>query len=111
MTNLELTKLCADAMGLHRATWSDPNIFHVEEVVSSNERCENTYDPLTDDAQVMALVKKFELETRYNKMASTWVATPSYEPEPWCPDENLNRAICECVAKMQLSRNTNREVK
>jgi len=61
------------------------------------------YDPLTDDAQAMALVKRFWLEPRYNEHRDVpaWMVTPSYKAEPCVISTDLNRAIVECVAKMQ----------
>ena len=48
MTDLELTKLCAEAMGIEISP------------VRHGDGDFSLYDPLHDDAQAMALVKKFE---------------------------------------------------
>jgi hypothetical protein len=67
------------------------------------------YDPLKNDEQAMALVKKFGLEIeQIGSDEKCWVvsATGEYleEQERWetfeSESENLNRAICECVAKL-----------
>lgn len=92
MTDLELTKLCAEAMGyeLH-LTDSLPMMVGFSLGIAWN--------PLHDDAQAMALVKKFGLAVyRY---AGQWTAELSAN----CSDSaDLNRAICECVAKLQKER-------
>ncbi len=68
------------------------------------------YDPLTNDAQAMALVKKLRLELYYE-----W----GHPDDPWCvcvyhadeleenhftSDVDINRAICECVHKMHTAK-------
>jgi len=91
MTDLELTRLCAEAMGLsvELETRSGAHRWRDE--------YNHTYAPLQDDAQAMALVKKFRLQIdphseQWNVASLTGYASLT---------ENLNRAICECVAKMQ----------
>jgi hypothetical protein len=89
MTDLEMTKLCAEAMGIVQS-------MHV------NEDGLWTYYPLHDDAQAMALVKKFHLECYWN--GSVWGVL---DGPSGCAHElrgDLNRAIVECVAKMQAAK-------
>ena len=105
MTDLEITKLCAEAMGFewnpHRLEARVP-IF-IEGTDKVFRRRWKPYDPLEDDAQAMALVKRFQLN----------IGTPF--PRVWIPRDDgelafvgmaddLNRAICECVAKMQADK-------
>jgi hypothetical protein len=81
MTDLEITKACAAKMGLSEEQQAG--------------FCESPYDPLHDDAQAMALVKKFYLTiSRGLDGWSTLGATG------WVSNKDLNRAICECVAKI-----------
>ena len=92
MTDLEITKLCAEAMGLTPT----------DEISEWTE-----YDPLHDDAQAMALVKRFELDltftgegfNKWNVQQSTLEAAGVFSYQ-----SDLNRAICECVAKMQKEK-------
>ena len=59
------------------------------------------YDPLHDDAQAMAMVKKFRIKCApiINRNQKTWWAC--YEANYTnVESENLNRAICECVAAL-----------
>mgnify|MGYP001611172893 CR=1 FL=1 len=82
MTDLEITRLCAEAMGLKH----DPDRcfgfgFHVHGLY-------DVYNPLTDDAQAMALLmfllscgKHIIIENNSN-------------------GRRLRRAICECVAQI-----------
>lgn len=87
MTDLEIRKACAEAMGL---PW---------------EGAQYVYDPLHDDAQAMALLQKFGPEI--NMMAGyfdcEWVVNvgisqPIVEVHH---DTDLNHAICLCVAKLK----------
>ena len=104
MTDLELTKRCAEAMGIGveeshgvLAAYAKHDQHLVMEV----------YDPLHDDAQVMALVKKFELA-----VAWSWAHRISVQPKPeddepikhHCTHTDLNRAIVECVSRMQKAK-------
>ena len=96
MTDLELTRLCAEAM-FDRLEW-EQRLFN--------------YDPLHDDAQAMALVKKFRLLIELNpnilgrqvRVSGSEIAS-DIPPFDKCNYETaLNRAICECVAKMQAAK-------
>ena len=83
MTDLEMTKLCAEAMG-------------------PSGRDERTYDPLHDDAQAMALVKKFQINIAWYEVN---MPRPTFEPTVYMwRKKDLNRAIVECVAKMQAAK-------
>ena len=100
MTDLELTKLCAEAMGI------DP------EDVCRQEWSSRRYDPLHDDAQAMALVKKFGLALWGNDgTASEWKwhaeeqIFPDHRPPIIGHGQTANRAICGCVAKMMKAKN------
>lgn len=99
MTDLEMTKLCAEAMGYG---WN---------VVAETVYCTHDgldkfiYRPLHDDAQAMALVKKFDIDI--TKLDDFWDV--NLWPEDGSTlihslDADLNRAIVECVAKMQASK-------
>lgn len=93
MTDLEMTKLCAEAMG-----W-----------IEKARRYGMKIDPLHDDAQAMALVKKFHIS-----IGAPFPDTPQWECEiggrflpsgikpfyGWAT-KDLNRAIVMSVAKMQ----------
>lgn len=100
MTDLEITKACAEAMGLpevinpdSRASKPVPPCILVEQ-----NGLRVLYDPLANDgigdAQAMALLKKFGR------------ALVKRKDESWSVNLNcgqaqdLNRAICECVAKL-----------
>jgi hypothetical protein len=87
--DLEMTKLCAQAMGWVKTEKGDD------------------FDPLHDDAQAMALVKKFELTIirLYSQDDPTWlVSTPGWVNKFESKHSDLNRAIVECVAKMQAAK-------
>ena len=95
MTDLEITRLCAEAMGvtlLGKGTEAFGPSEHDGMLVTF------PYNPLKIDAQAMALVKKFRVLVGTD--GELWTAFI-----PWggrsIRNLNLNRAICECVAKMQ----------
>ena len=94
MTNLEITNLCAEAMG-RDVKLREGRYYGVTLVC---------YDPLHDDAQAMVLVKKFGLTCIYE----LGQGRVSWNVQHWrdgiARDADLNRAICECVAKMELAR-------
>lgn len=128
MTDLEITRLCAEAMGWK--CWQSKHGYWNVTTPEGNERAVCTYwqkfdphtgekmkeptmddaliecgyAPLTNDEQAMALVKRFGLG----------ISTTLVNPFLWRVDDvnerffvesgDLNRAICECVAKMQANR-------
>ncbi len=106
MNDIEITKRCAEAMGL--TVWPEKHsdgLFVDGRGPVLQGTFSTLWNPLTNDAQAMALVKKFVLHIE-------WLAT-----KDWSVDfgsraqiqfvacnSDLNRAICECVAKMQKSQ-------
>lgn len=102
MTDLEITRLCAEAMGyqdVHIATASmgTQYVKHTSRSISANTE----FRPLHDDAQCMALVKKFDLNIDAHAADGNSYVASTYKHEFWAENDDLNRAICECVAKMQ----------
>jgi hypothetical protein len=89
MTDLKITQLCAEAMGYDfKGKAPDP-------------RC---YSPLNDDAQCMALIKRFHLNigqlSQGVKVFTAFIpGREIYEAD----DYDLNRAVCKCIAKKQMS--------
>ena len=101
MDDTELTRLCALAMGYKGESlsthWGGLPMFASEI---------GPYNPLHDDAQAMALVKRFDLHigktlrTPASPYCEWFVSrTDKYE----VAGTDLNRAIVTCVAKMQAS--------
>src|ERR1700674_3141426 len=113
MTDLEMTKLCAEPMGFEyypqaysaglTAWWIDKG---------NKDWC--FYDPLDDDAQAMALVKKFSLLIFKPRnwqvvVAEQWNNGPpgisiGNRTDALGESDDLNRAIVKCVAKMQAAQ-------
>lgn len=102
MDDLTATRLCAEAMGLTLRENGDRlyvNTF-------------TPYRPLHDDAQAMALVKRFRLRIgTYSDENPSDAGTTGWRV--WFPfkvdleivdQDDLNRAIVYCVAKMQSAR-------
>ena len=100
MTDLEIIRLCADAMGLDVKDGSLASEVHGQTyfvLVNGNEYTRQ-FNPLYDDAQAMALVKRFPQETyAVFRLALKGLR---FQSDPFA----LNRAICECVAKMQNNK-------
>ena len=99
MTDLELTRLCAEAMG-RDVKLREGKYYGVTLVC---------YDPLHDDAQAMALVKKFGLSCWWylsvdGRKAEWWRVDAAPPHDCTARNADLNRAICETVAKMELAR-------
>ena len=92
MTDAEMERLCHKALGfeLTDAEWPSWML---------------PWHPLTNDNQAMALVKKFRL----------WVTDDDFGVRPWrvvsitnadnpVYSDDLNRAIVECIARMQAEK-------
>jgi hypothetical protein len=96
MTDLEMTKLCAEAMAIEvfRVSMNAP------EHTLRYEAPFGLYNywPLTTDAQAMRLVKRFHLWINYSRQ---WMVVCG---DSYTKNADLNRAIVECVAKMQKER-------
>ena len=106
MTDLEITKLCAEAMGVKiMEPTAIQQAFGLRGVFVLEDCPEVVYNPLHDDAQAMALVKKLNLNI-IKSDDEWWV----HESPHICDyygatdygvyDKDLRRAICLCVAKM-----------
>ena len=100
MTDLEITRFCAGAMEFkpdvrakYRSLDSEFNGIWVNDGSLA-------YDPLHDDAQAMALVKKFELELMSPASGNGGWKASDIDSDTYARSTDLNRAICECVAKM-----------
>lgn len=105
MTDLEMTKLCAVAMGwqvYNRLVESKLWVIAPDTPPEMGE----AYDPLHDDAQAMALVKKFALHLYKSSDLGDWIVEePRYAVSCGMYAEgDLNRAIVECVAKLQAGK-------
>ena len=104
MTDLEITKRCAEAMGIDKKFWpmrfSAPDMFGDESIfVTSIEK--PTYNPLLDDAQAMALVKHLQLAISPPDSVVDWCVFDVNDDSAQVFSCDLNRAICECVAKLR----------
>ncbi len=105
MTDLEMTKLCAEAMGWSIGLHVDPRLndgrWWVIETCDDGSHHGFYYNPLVDDSQAMELVKRFDLGL--DKVGLEWgVLRSGYDGD--VVNKDLNRAIVECVAKMQASK-------
>lgn len=103
MDDLTIIKACAEAMGYELADYQPP-MPGVPVWLRRDVRRETgirDYNPLTDDAQAMALVKTLRIDCTWYAYQNVWCATAwaddlTVEKEVFDPD--LNRAICLAVA-------------
>ena len=113
MDDLTMTRLCAEAMG-YKLDDSEFNGggrgntgFDMLGRAVLDWHNGVTFDPLHDDAQCMALVKRCELSIDHTPPnVYGWVirlpSTPLERMDAYGPD--LNRAIVECVARLHQSK-------
>ena len=95
MTDTEITRACAEAMGLTQGDTGYALIGHMKN---------HPYNPLHNDAQAMALVKKFRLNIGQLSDGTCKVFRMDKD-DLWDADsKDMNRAICETVAKLQKAR-------
>lgn len=108
MTDLEITKACAEAMGLSHEWDSLDRVFLIGtcDEHSPHPKLWELYDPLHDDAQAMALVKHLKLEIRYYNGECAWGVFPANQVAGSYQYKDLNRAICECVYKLHKAETT-----
>ncbi len=101
MTDLEMTRLCAEAMGYTIIAERAANAELDYDAMILVKKLDSPYWPLHNDAQAMALVKKLHINCGfYNDMwcaVSEGVVIDRHSTD-------LNRAIVECVAKMQREK-------
>lgn len=100
MDDLEINRRCAKKSGWHTGRKASEVVaFKVTKsaIIAGNDAGgESVYDPLHDDAQAMALVKRFHITTLPTAMGWTAVCAFTGSRE----HQDLNHAICECVAKL-----------
>ena len=101
MTDLEITRLCAEAMGVTYEV--HPIRGKILRYWFMDGNTEREFNPLYNDAQAMALVKQMQLFIMPEHEGLNWAVSDKSDHEI-VNDDDLNRAICECVAKMQTAK-------
>lgn len=94
MTDREVIKLCAKAMELC--------VYEEEGTFTASGIYPDRYNPLHNDAQALAIVKKLKLTCWWTK--TQWQVTKEGKATVG-PMDDLNRAICECAAKVSQELN------
>jgi len=103
MTDLEITALCADSIEI--AVFEREDFSGRFEIRHTNGTS-TIYDPLHDDSQAMELMKKHHVLVQpfsYAPNDEYWRAFADYQ-KYFGSGTTANRAICECVAKMQQAK-------
>ncbi len=109
MGDLTITRLCAEAACVDLDKWNDDGkCFYFDSGVGEWGTTVS-YDPLHDDAQCFALVKNLRLDCILNHSNGLWLvryANAYNKRFMWEPvaNDDLNRAVCECVARMQEAK-------
>lgn len=99
MNDLTATRLCAEAMGINPLDMP---------ICQQCEEYGTEWEPLENDAQAMALVKRFNVHCirHSNRGNETWWAnTTGGLFKQGVNEDDLNRAIVYCVAAMQEAKN------
>lgn len=100
MTDLEIVKKCAERMGIAiMEPLAVQQAFGCDGFVTE-DNWEIKYDPLHNDAQAMAMVKKFGLGIYFEPDGWGCFKFKEGGPNPDIFNKDLNRAICECVANL-----------
>lgn len=100
MTDLEIVKKCAEKMGWREHKHSAKCMYNDE---LKSTMLADDYNPLTDDAQAMELVKRFKLTIFADFKVTAGGCGEIYygkSPAHGVEAKDLNRAICECVARL-----------
>jgi hypothetical protein len=97
MNDIELTKACADVSGV--LVELSGGQYWLKGYVA-----DRLYDPLHDDAQCFALVKRFKLSIYQHQ---DLVTVTAYFHDGYRSERNINEvnhAIVECVAKLHAAQ-------
>jgi len=98
MTDLEITRLCAEAIGLNYGV--DHTVVAEGELFYGPNAL--TYRPLENDNEALQLVRMLHIWITIPKNSNEWLAQLGIGAISRNAD--LNRAICECVARMQQAK-------
>ena len=98
MIDLEMVKKCAEQMGY--SIVAEPNAENEFKHTILVKELRVGYCPLHDDAQAMALVKKFGIEIHCRSDRNGWYVG-IFESDGMTANADLNRAIVECVSKLK----------
>jgi hypothetical protein len=111
MTDLEMTKLCAEAMGIRVKEYK--GILAIYDPIYNPKQHNSCYEPLDDDQQAMALLKKFRLQCGWyehgldddsGEWCAAFYSSSVYAKAQAESPDSLNRSIVECVAKLQAAK-------
>jgi len=107
MNDLDAIRKCALRMGftVRDFTAKSAVCYDVTDsaIVASNEKGgDSIYDPLNDDAQAMALVKRFNLGIYFDADEKKWGCYQFIDGAMGVDisSDDLNRAIVQCVANL-----------
>ena len=102
LTDLEITRLCANAMHVNIEHVQRNRAYFIYHPLDAPIPLFHEYAPLTNDEQMVGLVKRFELCV-WMSMAG-WCCGVDEGDERCQSAPSLNRAVCRFVALMQKER-------
>lgn len=103
MNDLETKKLCAQALGYVPRVSRTADEFDVVMVTDPVTKLVVLFDPLKDRAQAMELVERFHMICGW-RLENEWMAGHPRDRKWDCYSQDLLRAICTCVARMELAK-------
>ena len=112
LSDLEITRLCAEAVGLHQRKVTDGGTKFWIIPHHPDPQCAPSaiiYDPITNDAQAMALEWLLIEHSGALHFYRTYLLFVPFKDErtstfPYNDAAGKRRAICECVAKLQQAK-------
>ena len=102
MSDLEITRLCAEAMG-HTVLKEIGDGWLLTTYFPDGSRL---YHPITNDEQAMTLMKKFKLSVGYSEEWGAKMETIGELLSGSFHYPDLNAAVCVCVANWQKGKAT-----
>ncbi len=103
--DIHITTLCALALGYKIHTRAETELPISVGFEIDGCRCWKPYDPLNNDMEAMELVKKLVLRiSRTRSIPEKWGVYSSSQFAHMTMDEDLNRAIVQCVSSLQEAK-------
>lgn len=108
MTDLEITKRCAAAMGWYVGKLACLVVaYPVSDcaIIAGNDKGgESVWDPLHNGGQTFALVERLGLNIGQTTQGVKVFTTPLKGGFHEADDKDLKRAICKCAAKLEAPK-------
>lgn len=108
MDDATITRLCAEAVEPMPKLPGASDVWGVTiqfaPIYKLKAWVRSSYNPLHDDAQCFALVKKFNLDIAFDGAWNVVMRRDTVLKSGVFHYPDLNKAVCECVARMQQAK-------